>query len=134
MKRLAIIVLSLSLLTGCAGELQKFKNAYDVVTSSSVSPTMVYVAANTFDALEATATNYLRLPKCGGLATVCRNQNAVVVIIPAIRSGRVARNNLEQFLKDHPGQLGPQGLYDALTQSITILQNIYTQYGISKGN
>lgn len=133
MKKLLIPLLALSLLTGCAGELQKFKSAYEVVTSSSVSPTMVYVAANTFDALEATATNYLRLPKCGGSVVVCRNQNAVAAIIPAVRSGRVARNNLEQFLKDHPGQLGPQGLYDALTQSITTLQTIYTQYNVSKG-
>jgi len=133
MKKLLVSIVALSLLTGCATELQKIKSAYDVVTSSSVSPTMVYVAANTFDALEATATNYLRLPKCGGTAIVCRNQNAVAAIIPAVRSGRVARNNLEQFLKDHPGQLGPQGLYDALTQSITTLQTIYTKYNISKG-
>ena len=132
MKKLLVLVIAFSL-AGCATELQKIKNAYDVVTSSSVSPTMVYVAANTFDALEATATNYLRLPTCGGTAIICRNQNAVTAIIPAVRSGRVARNNLEQFLKDHPGQLGPQGLYDALTKSITTLQTIYTQYNISKG-
>lgn len=132
MKKLLALVLVFGL-AGCSTELQKIKTAYEVVTSSSVSPTMVYVAANTFDALEATATNYLRLPKCGGTAIVCRNQNAVAAIIPAVHSGRVARNNLEQFLKDHPGQLGPQGLYDALTQSITTLQTIYTQYNVSKG-
>lgn len=133
MRKSIIAIIALSLLTGCSAELQKFKSAYDVVTSSSISPTMVYVAANTFDALEATATNYLRLPKCGGSSIICRNQSAVAVIIPAIRSGRVARNNLEQFLKDHPGQLGPKGLYDSLTASIDTIQKIYTQYNITKG-
>lgn len=133
MKKFLIIALAIGL-AGCTSELAKFKAAYDVVTSSSVSPTMVYVAANTFDALEATATNYLRLPKCGGLSTVCRNQAAVMTIIPAVRSGRVARNNLEQFLKDHPGQLGPQGLYDSLSASIGTLQTIFSQYNITKGS
>ena len=126
--KFALLALVLNL-AACAN----LKNAWDVATASAVSPTAVYVAANTFDALEATATNYLRLPKCGvGSPTVCRNQNAVMAIIPAIRSGRVARNNLEQFLKDHPGQLGPQGLYDALTASINTIQTVYSQYNISK--
>ena len=133
MKKILALVLALGL-AGCAADVAKFKAAYDVVTSSSVSPTMVYVAANTFDALEATATNYLKLPKCGGSANICRNQAAVVKIIPAVRAGRVARNNLEQFLKDHPGQLGPQGLYDSLTASITTLQTIYSTYNVTKVN
>lgn len=130
MRKLLIIALALSL-TACSN----LKNAWEVATTASVSPTAVYVAANTFDALEATATNYLRLPKCGATNTkICRDQNAVAAIIPAIRSGRVARTNLEQFLKTHPGQLGPQGLYDALTASITTIQNIYAQYNIGKGS
>lgn len=125
--RKIVLVLGLALaLSGCA----RFQAAWDIATSASVSPTMVYVASNTFDALEATATNYLRLPKCGTVP--CKDPSAVAVIIPAIRSGRVARNNLRGFLKAHPGQLGPQGDYDALNAAIGTLQTIFAQYNVNR--
>ncbi|HZP68387.1 MAG TPA: hypothetical protein VFB29_00470 [Pseudolabrys sp.] len=113
--------------SGCAN----VQNAWNVLTEAQVSPQVVLVAANTFDALEATATNYLRLPKCTGTnGPVCRSAEATAKLIPAIRAGRVARNNLEQFLTDHPGSLGPQGLYDSMQASITTLQTVLTQYNV----
>ena len=122
------ILVAVLLLGGCT----QLQNAWQTVTSASVTPTTVIVAANTFDALEATATNYLRLPKCtGSNGPVCRDRAATAQIIPAVRAGRVARANLEQFFKDHPGQLGPQGLYDALTASITTLQSVFAQYNVT---
>jgi hypothetical protein len=36
-------------------------------------------------------------------------------------------------MKDHPGQLGPSGLYDALQASISTLQSAFTQYNIGAG-
>lgn len=124
-----VLILTLAIaLSGCAAQLQKLETAYQVVTSASVSPTMVYIAANVFDGLEASATNYLKLPKCGSFP--CRSPDATVKIIPAIRAGRVARNNLEAFLIAHPGQLGSQGDYDALIAATNTLQSIYSQYGI----
>jgi len=91
----------------------------------------VLVAGNTFDGLESIATNYLKLPKCtGSNGPICRNAKATAAIIPAVRSGRVARNNLEQFFSDHPGQLGPQGLYDALQSAISTLQSTFAQYNV----
>jgi hypothetical protein len=128
------IILALSLafaLAGCAS----LTNTWNAVTGATVSPAAVIVAANAFDALEVTATNYLKLVKCNGSnGPVCRDPAATKVIIPAVRSGRVARNNLEQFLKDNPGQLGPSGLYNALTASINTLQGVVAQYqtGASK--
>lgn len=131
MKRI-ILALSLAFaLAGCAS----LSNTWNAVTGATVSPAAVIVAANAFDALEVTATNYLKLVKCNGSnGPVCRDPAATKVIVPAVRSGRVARNNLEQFLKDNPGQLGPSGLYNALTASINTLQGVVAQYqtGASK--
>lgn len=128
MKKLAIALTLAFGLMGCA----QVQNAWTTLTGAQVSPQAVIVAANTFDALEATATNYLRLRKCTGTnGPVCRDPAATAKIIPAIRAGRVARNNLEQFLKDHPGQLGPSGLYDALVTANTTLQGVFAQYNVA---
>lgn len=126
MRKLLIIGLAALSLAGCAN----LQNAWVAATSSTVSPTVVIVAANSFDALEVTATNYLKLPKCTGASSVCRSPEATAKIIPAIRAGRVARNNLEQFMRDHPGQLGSQGSYDALKAAIDTLNGIFSQYSI----
>lgn len=129
MRKLLILPLLLAL-GGCAA-LQKAENAFSTLSGASVSPEAVVVAANTFDALEATATNYLRLKKCSpSTGPVCRNPDATKVLIPAIQNARKARNDLEDFLTDHPGQLGPQGLYDALQLSINTIEGIVATYHI----
>ena len=121
-------------LGGCATQFgQKVEGVYSAITGATVDPQSVIVASNIFDGLQRTATNYLRLPKCNGKTPICRDPGATKVIIPAIRSGRVARNNLHQFLHDHPGQLGPTGLYDALQASINTLQQAFPQYNIGAG-
>src|SRR6185312_146307 len=126
MKKLIPIILALSL-GGCAG----LTNAYNTLSGTSVSPTAVYVAANAFDAVEVTATNYLKLKKCSATSgPVCRSVTATKQIIPAVRSGRVARTNLENFMAQNPGALGPVGLYNALTSATSTLQAIVSQYNI----
>lgn len=130
MRKLALALCLTVGLGGCAG----LQNVYDTATGASVSPKVVYVAMNSFDAVEATATNYLRLKKCTAVAMpLCRSPAATARIIPAVRSGRVARNNLKQFLKDNPGKLGPTGLYNVLTAATSTLQGVIQQYSI-KGN
>ena len=126
MKKFLVLITTAFLISGCAN----LRNAWEAATTATVSPTVVVVSANSFDALEVTATNYLRLPKCTGASSVCRSAEATMKIIPAIRAGRVARNNLEQFMRDHPGQLGSQGSYDALKASIDTLNGIFSQYSI----
>ena len=121
-------------LGGCATQFgQKVEGVYSAITGATVDPQSVIVASNIFDGLERTATNYLRLKRCNGSTPICRDPGATKAIIPAIRSGRVARNNLQQFMHDHPGQLGPTGLYDALQASISTLQQAFTQYNIGAG-
>lgn len=123
-------LLAAALVVGLAG-CTNLQNAYNTLTGASVSPTAVYVAANAFDAVEATATNYLRLPRCHtGGPVVCRSPAATAQIIPAVRAGRVARTNLENFMAQNPSQLGPSGLYNALISATNTLQAIIAQYHI----
>lgn len=124
--RKIILGLALALSLGACTNLQ---NAYSTLTGASVSPTMVYIARNSFDALEATSTNYIRYCTQHRNAAGCYD-SAIKQIVPAVRSGRVARNNLTQFEKDNPGALGPSGLYNALVTATNTLQSIQTQYNI----
>lgn len=131
MRALAIIATAL-LLSGCATALTNIEAAYSTLTSATVSAQAVTVAVDAFDAAEVTATNVVRLRKCtGSNGPICRSVGAAAEIAKAVRAGRVARNNLEQFLSDHPGALGPQGLYDALTTATTTLTTILAKYKTS---
>lgn len=117
-------------LAGCAS-FGRVQNAFSVLTETQISPTAAVVAANTFNATEATATNYLRLKRCTPVTgPICRDKAITAKIIPAVRSGRAARDDLLKFVRQHPGQLGASGLYDALVASTNTLQAVYAQYGI----
>ena len=127
MRKILAIGLLAASLVGCA----QLQSDWSAITGASVSPTAVIVAANAFDGVEATATNYLRLKKCSALTgPVCRNPAATAAIIPAIRSGRQARNALETFMQQNPGVLGPTGLYNALTAATSTLEQIFSTYNI----
>lgn len=124
-----IIIASLAIGLGACSTL---KQDYAIITGATVSPAAVIVAGNAFDALEATATNYLTFCKANPTVAGCGNYVAArKQILPAVRSGRVARNNLENFLTANPGQLGPSGLYNALVAAINTLQGVATTYSIA---
>lgn len=126
MKKVLIIAAVALNLGGCAN----LTNAYNTLTSVAVSDQQVYIARNAFDAIEATATNYIVFCKTHPATKGC-SKSAIAQIIPAVRSGRVARNNLTQFQKDNPGALGPAGLYNALVTATNTLQAISNQYNIT---
>ena len=131
MKKLLILIIAALAISGCA-QLQKFEDAISIMASSKVSPTAVIVAVNSFDAVEVSATNYISLPKCTATnGPICRNAAATAQIIKVIRSGRIARNNLLQLMKDHPGELATQGLYDALNTAIDTVKAVYSQYNVT---
>lgn len=114
------IVLLLALgLAGCS--------TLATLEGTTISPTQVIVAANSFDAAEATATNYLRLPTCPA-AKLCKTQAGINAIVLAIRSGRKARSDLEAYVNANPGQPAPVTLYDALTAAVSTLQSALAQY------
>lgn len=117
-------------LSGCA-DITRLINAASTVGTATVDPRTIIVARDIFNGVEVTATNYLRLKRCGATTTpVCRDPDVTAKIIPAVYSGRAVRNSLTQFLRAHPGELGPKGLYDALIQATDTLQLIFTQYNI----
>lgn len=127
----ALIGLVAPSLGACTTFTQKFEAVASAVSGATVDPQAVLIASNTFDGLQRTATNYLRLKRCSAVSgPICRSPEATKKIIPAIRAGRVARNNLQLFLKQHPGALGPQGLYDSLQAAITTLQSVFDTYNI----
>lgn len=125
MRKLAIVLLGLSL-TGCAG----VGNFWTTATGASVPPTAIYIARNSFDAVEVTATNYITYCKVHPTTPGC-SKSAIQQVIPAVRSGRVARNNLVQFEKQNPGVWGPSGLYNALITATNTLQQISAQYNMA---
>lgn len=130
MKKILPTIFIALMLSGCAS-LERLKQTAEAVGEFTVSPEAVIIASNSFDALEITATNYLKLKSCRKItSSVCRNPTATALIIPAVRSGRVARNNLQQFLAEHPNQLGPSGGFDALNASIATIKGVLTQYKI----
>lgn len=124
-----LVIAALALGLGACSTLQQ---DYAIITGATVSPAAVIVAGNAYDALEATATNYLTFCKANRAVVGCGNYVAArAQILPAVRAGRVARNNLESFLTANPGQLGPSGLYNALVTAINTLQGVAVQYGIA---
>jgi hypothetical protein len=130
----ALVALSLG---GCATVTsfgQKVEGVVSAVTGATVSPEAIIILANSFDAMQVTAKNYINPAlnkRCNGSnGPICRDPVATLALNRAIREGRVARNNAKQFLRDHPGQLGTQGLYDALQLSVSTLQSIFAQYNI----
>lgn len=130
MRKLFIIALTAIGLSGCAA-LADFKNAFDAATSVTVSPQAIVIASNSFNAVEASATNYLNLTRCDKTTSkVCRDKAVTAILIPAVLNARKARNDLVAFQRTHPGQLGTQGLYDALRQSVTTLTGIMSTYHI----
>ena len=124
-KFLLIIPLALSL-SACAS----LKADWAIITGASVSPTQIIVAANAFDAGEASATQYLLFCKSANPApSYCARSNRVAVI-SAVRAGRVARNQLEPYVVS--GTAGPAALYNALVAVVTNLQAQIPSTGVAK--
>jgi isopentenyl diphosphate isomerase/L-lactate dehydrogenase-like FMN-dependent dehydrogenase len=120
------ILLAALLLSGCS-TLQELTNA-------SLTTNQVYVAANAFDAAEITATNYLRLPACGGTALVCRNKTAVPVIIATVRGGKQARQTLVASCAASTSSPECVSAYQTVTTAVSGLQTTFSQYSVAKGS
>lgn len=137
MRYLAIAGLALSL-GGCGpgtklGDfVSTVKASVGALSSASVPPKAVLVAATAFDGAERIAEQYLRLPICQvSLTRACRNPALTEPIAGAVSDGRAARDTALTFLKDHPGQLGPSGVYDALVSSTGLLKKILKDNGVT---
>lgn len=125
----AILALTLA---GCAGLQQKIEQLQQVSTITAtvtVNPAIVRTANDTFRGLESSATVYIETCNANPLQTGCSDA-AIRAMLPAIRSGRTARDQLNAFYRAHPNGLGSQGAYDALKSAIATISNTLTQYGI----
>lgn len=127
-KIFAVVALALSL-GGCAN-FTSFSDVVSRITTAQVSPQAVYLAENSFDAIEVTATGYLRICHARMSTPGC-SSTAIAQVIPAVRSGRIARSNINAFMKAHPDALGATGLYDALVTATSTLQSVATTYNIA---
>lgn len=126
--RYVILLLASLALVGCSSA-RTALNTLEAATQTSVSPEAVIIAASSFDVMEITATNYLRLRRCTGTnGPLCRDPVITPTIIMAVRTGRNARNDLKKFARSHPGQLGPQGTYDALVTATNTLKSALNTY------
>ena len=113
-KLIAIAFLTLSL--GACANLQ---NAWQMITSASVSPTQIIVAGNAFDAAEASATQYLLFCKVNPVMKGC-DLTTRKTVVAAVRAGRTARNGLEPYIVS--GTAGPSALFNTMVTSINTLQ------------
>lgn len=121
------------MLGGCAAQLQDAGNLVGALTGSDASPNAVYIAANSFDAIEIQATAYDKLPLCSTASSfACRTTSGTAAVDVAIRQGVALRNKLEAYVEANPGALVPVSNYNALTAVITTITNIVQAAGASK--
>ena len=106
----AVIALALG---GCA-QLQKLETA----VTTSVTPTQALVAANSFDAIESSATGYLIYCKANLATAACSADNRRNVL-RYTRSGRAARNQIETMIQT--STTIPVAVYNTL---ITAVDNL----------
>ena len=114
MKRIGVILLCLAL-AGCAN----LQGIYTLATTATVPATSVVIAANSFDALKATAINYAhycvdqKFPQ-----PVCSASNRRAVI-KAVRAGTAARIQLEASI--NTGQPAIATVYNTLISAVNAL-------------
>src|SRR5271168_3385542 len=110
-----IALISVLLLVGCAN----LQTAWTLITSATVSPTQIIIAANAFDAAEASATQYLLYCKANPTVSYCARATRVSVV-SGVRAGQAVRVQLEPYIVS--GTAGPVALYNSLIAAVTSLQ------------
>lgn len=121
--------MKLSLLAGAFGCALYLSACVQPWDSISVTTRQVVLAADAFNAAEATATAYLRLPPCP-TAALCRDPAVVKAIDPALRAGYAARKRLVTAARASSGGVVNLNDFAVLTSSITTLKSLFAQYGI----
>jgi hypothetical protein len=137
MRRTALLAAAIGALAlgGCAttggfgAATQDLTNVANVINNTNVTPQAVVIAANSVDALQDTATAYLRLPRCvAGGTRICRVSAATGPIKRTVLAMRSARRDLEAYLRTHPGSAPPPDLYTKVAAAVTALSNVIDQY------
>lgn len=109
-----ILILATLFLGGCS-TMSTLQHAM----GTSVSPTEAIIAANTYDAIEATATGFLTF--CAKVPSDSRcgagNRRA---IIKYVRSGRAARNQMESYIQNNTSV--PSAIYNTVKAAVDNLK------------
>ncbi len=126
MKKLLLIAALGLGLGGCA----TIQQDWAIITNAQVSPTQIIVAANAFDAGEASATQYLLYCKATKPAPSYCALATRQAVVKAVRAGRVARAQLEPYITS--GTAGPSAIYNTLVSIVTSLQAQIPQTGVAK--
>lgn len=114
MKRLIVLALALSL--GACANLQTL---YTVATTATVPASTVIIAANSFDALKATAINYANYCVAQKFPQpICSAANRRSVI-KSVNAGTAARVQLEASI--NTGQPALSTVYNALVGAVNTL-------------
>lgn len=134
MKKLLVIVAITLSLAGCQGTRfgDFIATAGNAITAAenAVTPQQIYIAANAFDAVKVSATNYLEFRRCPTNAPFCRDPSVTKKLIPLIRAGTIARNNAVSWARANPNGFAEQSLYDKLTAITSTIEEIMRQYNI----
>lgn len=123
-------LLVLALLALPLGACASLQTAWSVVTGASVSPTQIIIAANAFDAGEASATQYLLFCKATVPAPSYCALATRQAVVKAVRAGRVTRAQLEPYIVS--GTAGPVAIYNTLIATVTQLQTQIPTTGAAK--
>lgn len=92
---------ALAVLGGCA-QLEAMRDAIHAAVAAKVSQKEAYLAADAFDVIEITSSNYLRLKICtSSSGPICREPALTPRIEAALLSGRDSRNKVKAYLRLH---------------------------------
>lgn len=134
MKRILIIAAIALSLAGCQGTRfgDFIATAGNAITAAenAVTPQQIYIAANAFDAVKVSATNYLELRRCPTNAPFCRDPSVTKKLIPLIRAGTIARNNAVSWARANPNGFADVSLYEKLTSITSTIEAMMRQYNI----
>lgn len=125
MKKLLLLI-ALALPLGACATLEK---DWAIVTGVSVSPTQIIIAANAFDAGEASATQYLLYCKATTPAPSYCALKTRKAVVSAVRAGRTARVQLEPYIVS--GAAGPVAIYNTL---VAVVSQLQTQIPVTGGS
>lgn len=121
MKKIGLVfaIAAAVFLSACTGTLQKLETVYTLATTATVPANEVVVAANAFDALKATATNYGRYCLAQNFPKpVCSAANRRAVI-KYVNAGTAARVQLEASITT--GQPALSTVYNTLIAAVNSL-------------
>lgn len=138
--RMAAVLLAIGvLLAGCGTIGDTFniaRQGFQSATQVTVDKRAVTIAVSLFHAAERTATVYIKQKHCpvGIQRPTCMSPPIRERLAVAITEGQKARDSLLDFVESHPGELGSQGVYEALQRATATLKSVFATYRIGRAS